>query len=199
MPGTSGTEDVFGDSFDIAADGTAGVTEKSDDDTTIVTDAGTTGDTEKIVEEDYEQKYKSLQGIYKSDKKKWSEKETEFLGKIEQYGTAGTPKETEKKETLSDFKESLTAKQKEELEEYEKDFAIVSEMEGMKRERALDALKKELKTFRDEVTAQLLPATTSIKNLEKKEIDRSEEDHFSTIGKVHSDYEAHVESGALRE
>jgi len=206
MPGTSG-EDVFGDSFDIAADGTAGITQELDAGTTgIIDDAGTTGeagtmgDAGTTGEIDYEQKYKSLQGIYKSDKEKWTQKETDFLGKIEQYGTAGTAISEEKtKETLSDFKESLTTKQKEELEEYEKDFALVSEMEGMKRERAMEGLKKELKTFRDEVTAQLTPATTSIKNLEKKDIDRSEEEHFSAIKGTHSDYEAHVESGALRE
>ena len=210
-------KDDFEEAFDTAAvedaGGTAG-TEGLDIDGELGTagdqvpagELGTAGDsgTAGTADIDYEQKYKSLQGIHKSDNKKWTDREKELLEQIDQYGSAGTAgtalsEETQKKETLSNFKDTLTDEQKVALDEYETDFAEVSKMEGMKRELAMEGLKKELKAFRDEVTAQLTPATSLLKNLEKKELERSEEDHFSAIVASHSDYETYVDNGGLRE
>ena len=150
-------------------------------------------------EKTYEQRWKSLQGIYKSSKAAWDKEKAELVAQTKRE-PAPTPINKEKEErpvTLSSFLESLTPEQKAELEDYEKDFDIISKMEGLKRDRALAAFNAELKAFKEEVLSQLAPAANLMKEYQVEREVRTSDAHFGSIAQAHPDYEEYRDNGSI--
>lgn len=163
---------------------------------------------EKNEDQTNEQRYRTLQGIYKHDKTAWESEKATLLAQIEEAKKAGPaavipPPEVKEKEkqSLESFLDSLTPEQKAELDEYEKDFDIVSKMEGLKREREMAKLKKEfeekVKSLRDEISAQLTPTENFVKEVSQEREIRSKEDHFNAIAEAHSDFEKYRDDGSI--
>lgn len=187
----------------------------------VVTDAGTAGVVESPTptspvipineqqpgesDEKYEQRYKTLQGIHRHDKEAWEIEKAGLQKQIEE-AKAATPaapvtKQPTKEEAAAAtqaFLDSLTDDQKAALKTYEEEFDVVSKMEGIKREAALGALKKELQTTLDtwkaeltnQFTTQIAPALSL-----KEDIDQAS--HFDAIRQGHADFETHRDSGAI--
>lgn len=153
--------------------------------------------------EDYEEKWKSLQGIWNSDKAAWAAEKAKLEVELEQLKTPEAPKvddgSLEKKK--QDFIDSLTDDQKDQLEEYERDFDVVSKMEGLKRDRELAKLRKEFTSFveetKKEILTQLEPATSLVKETKEEREIAAHEAHFQTIRNSHSDFEVYRDNGAI--
>lgn len=141
----------------------------------------------------YEQRWKTLQGIHKHDKEAW---EAEKAALLEQIEAAKKPQEPEPAKTDA-FMESLTEEQKEALKEYEADFDVVSKMEGIKRQAELDKLRKEFQAWKDEVTAQLVPAAKLVTETQTEREARAVELHFKTIRDAHEDFEKYRDDGSV--
>ena len=175
-------------------------------------------------DEKYEQRYKTLQGIHKHDKETWESERTQLLHDLEEAKkprtpepvTPKTPTKTET-EAADAFIDSLTDEQKKQLEDYEKDFDVVSKMEGIKRKKALSELRKEmmdtLETWKTEFTTKLADTSTQITSRIAPAIklaeDSDQESHFAMIrdgytaedGTVvpgHSDFTKYRDDGSLR-
>jgi len=124
--------------------------------------------------EDYEQKWKSLQGILKSKDEKYESEKTQLMTELktlQEQMTVLSEKSGKKDAKSEEAEDDLSEEQKAILAEYEKDFDVVSKMEGLKRERELKALEKRiLKTFEDKAkelqdnfTSKVAPFETNLK------------------------------------
>lgn len=156
--------------------------EKPDDKSAIDASARQPGEDE----ETYKQRYLTLQGTFKHDKSAWEQERTKLLSDLEEAKKPKTPdekKEVEKKETASAdaFIASLTPEEQEQLNQYEADFDVVSKMEGIKRDRELAKLRKEMTEWQTGILAQLTEAQAklapAVKMVEENEI----ETHFNVI------------------
>jgi hypothetical protein len=153
-------------------------------------------------DEKYEQRYKTLQGIFKKEKESWDAKEATYISQIEEAKKAPppplAPKETDIPKTLE---ESLSPEDKAALEEYDRDFDLVSKMEGKKRDLALKALRKEFQDFlgkaKEEFSAQLAPTQTLMQETVAERERQGEERHFSTIKEQHPDFEKYRDDGSI--
>lgn len=154
-------------------------------------------------EEKYEQRYKTLQGILRHDREAWElekaqqeAKTAQLLEELEQLRVTTSASSSEKSAAVEAFVDSLTDEQKAQLDEYEKDFEVVSQMEGLKRNIERNKLRKELDDWKKDIMskleAQITPFTTRIN-------EKDEEAHFEYIKSRHEDYEAYVEDGSLME
>lgn len=197
IDGTAGvvSDDATSDSSDEIADessdaGTSGVEEAVE--STSLTDAGTAG---KV--EDFEQKYKTLQGIMKRERKEWEkEKEALLTSKPETPPGGDTPPKPQEKSSVDKrtvFVDSLTDEQKEQFKEYEREFSVISKMEGMKREFELERFKEEFGNFIvSKLNEIVLPMA--------EELDRTtEKGHFSYLKEKHADYETYRDDGSIQE
>ena len=147
-------------------------------------------------DEKYEQRYKTLQGIHRHDKETWETEKATLLAQIEEAKKPAEPVKTETNlpATLYD---SLSEEDKAALKEYDEEFDVVSKMESKKREVELNKLRKEFQTWKDEITAQLAPATALVeKNLQDDE-KRTVETHFNTIREGHGDFEQYRDDGSI--
>lgn len=153
--------------------------------------------------EDFEQKWKSLQGHLKADREKYEAEKTELLTELEDLKkTVAKLSATDEKKKGADKSDSLfddlTDEQKAELSDYEKDFDSVSKMEGLKRERALKKLEDRILAALEAKTNELNEKFTSrVQPIEKSFKETDEKSHFTTIREAHSDFEAHRDSGAI--
>jgi hypothetical protein len=157
-----------------------------------------------------EQKYKTLQGIHRHDKETWEEERTRLYAELEEARKIKTPDEKIVLPVVSkEFEENLTDDQKEELELYEENFDVVSKMEGLKRERELAKLRKDLQAWKDEITTQITTTRTQLEPALTLVQDRETDAHFDAIrdgytledGTVvsgHGDYEKYVADGSLK-
>ena len=168
-------------------------------------------------EEKFEQRYKTLQGIHKHDKETWGEEKARLLTELEEAKKPKAPEAMpsstlEEKEQKKAFIDSLTDEQKEQLEEYDREFDLVSKMEGIKRSIELNKLRQEIEEWKSEVlsklteqetqfTEKLTPALTMAEEIEQK-------NHFNLIrtGYVlengtkvqgHDDFEKYRDDGSL--
>jgi hypothetical protein len=172
-------------------------------------------------EEKAEQRYKTLQGIHKHDKKTWDEEKTALLAQIEEAKKPKTPDKTpeqKKEDTIAAeaFVDSLTEEQKKQLEDYEADFDVVSKMEGLKRTRELAKLRKEMTDWKAEVKAEmdakLTAQATEVDNKVAPAVKLAEENeresHFRLIREGyqredgstvdgHDDFKQFVDDGTL--
>lgn len=161
------------------------------------------------------QRYKTLQGIHRHDKEVWEQEKARLLADLEE---AKKPKEEKKevtpeqREKAEAFLDSLTDEQKAELAAYEEDFDVVSKMEGLKRERELKKLRKEMDDWKKGIEEKLNLAQTNIETkiepATKMVEEREREAHFSAIrngyttedGTViqgHGDFEKYVKDGSI--
>lgn len=157
-------------------------------------------------DEAYEQRWKTLQGIYRHEKDEWKEEKTKLTAELEEL-RGKIPKPAEKEgETDSALKEllsklDLTDEQKAAMEEYDVEFDIVSKMEGLKRERESAKLKAEmlekLRSLEEKIQAQLEPATALVKQTADDKEVAAKKAHFDYIEKTHSDYEKYRDDGSI--
>lgn len=169
-------------------------------------------------EEKFEQRYKTLQGIHKHDRETWEIEKTKLLFDLEEAKKPKTPEviPSPEKVAANTFVDSLTDDQKERLKVYERDFDMVSEMEGIKRGTELGKLKKEMmdtiQTWKDEFITKLTETETNITSRIAPAVklveDNDQENHFSMIreGYVredgtsvpgHNDFEKFRDDGSL--
>jgi hypothetical protein len=150
-------------------------------------------------DETYEQRWKTLQGIHRHDKEVWAAEKAELVAKL----AIPEKKEEPKVEAAvpASLYDSLTEEEKAALKEYDEEFDVVSKMEGKKREVELNKLRKEFQAWKDEVTAQLAPATALVQESQverdKREVEKANEAHFSAIKDAHKDYTQYRDDGSI--
>ena len=165
---------------------------------------------EQLAEESMEQRWKTLQGIHKSEKEKWEAERQTLLNQVEEAKKvvpAITPETTNNtKSGIEDFKSileklDLTADQKAELAEYEADFDVVSKMEGLKRDKALMKLKAEflqsIDGIKQELLSKLAPTQEFINETQKEREEENRTVHFQIVADFHPDYEKYVQDGSI--
>jgi hypothetical protein len=211
----------FIDAFDVAAKGVGaaeakvdpadhppaadnkGADAKADKEDKSVGDNKDTGDGKPI---DYEQKWKSLDGIIKSKEAKFNEEKAQLAAERDTLKTqiaelSKTKPTKDSKDAKADDdsdSDDLTAEQKAILAEYEKDFDLVTKYEGLKREKALKSLEKRiLKSFEDKskeleerFLAKVAPLADTLRTTEEKE-------HFNLIKSAHPDFETYRDDGSI--
>jgi hypothetical protein len=154
-------------------------------------------------DEKYEQRYKTLKGIFDHEKTEWKTEKETLLKQIEE---AKKPAEKPKEVTTVDEPPLLSEEDQEALKQYEEDFDVISKMEGKKREVALAKIRKEISDhingLKDELKAefatQLAPAVELVKETQKEREERSTAEHFATIRESHPDYEKYVEDESIK-
>lgn len=191
--GTSGDADTTqAKSVDDGKASTAGETPSSTD-----------PKTGKEAEATYEQRWKTLDGLVKNAQERFNAKEAQLLEridalqkKLDELSSTDNKKGATKKDAVDE--DDLTADQKKALDEYEHDFDVVSKMEGLKRQREIKALRKEIQSQYDQKIKELIDQFTSKMEPIAASVDSSaNEKHYSTIAGRFPDYEQHVESGAI--
>ena len=163
-------------------------------------------------DEKYEQRYKTLQGIHKHDRETWESEKAKLLSDLEEAKKPKTPEVPVKVDTAT-FIDSLTEEQQEQLKEYEKDFDVVSKMEGIKRSVELGKLRKEMESWKADIANQLIAQNTQIDTRLAPAValveDNERETHFNTIRQGydltdgthvegHSDFEKYRDDGSLQ-
>lgn len=161
-------------------------------------------------DEKYEQRYKTLQGIHKHDRETWEAEKAKLLSDLETATKSPEKKEPtkEEKKAADAFIDSLTDEQKEELKVYEQDFDVVSKMEGIKRKREMDSLRKEIQDWKAEIEGKVTSYDSRIAPVEKLAEDTERETHFNLIrfgytrddGTAvpgHEDFEKYRDDGSL--
>lgn len=158
-------------------------------------------------DEAYKHRYDSLVGVHKHDRESWESEKTTLLQKIEELSKPAAPAAPAKEEPLAKpdlkqsayetFRNSLTAEQKEELDEYEKDFDIVSKMEGLKRDKAMEAFEKRLMEFQESILAKLTPVEQTLTKVADEREERLVKEHFGTIAANHPDFEKYRDDGSI--
>lgn len=225
-------DEIFNDAFETAAnlDGKPSETEdksiednagtsgeginKEDKTTVIATDAdkGTAGTAatedkstvaKKDSEETYEQRYKTLQGIVEANQKKYDAEKAQLAADLKalQDKIAELSKGKTDATTKSD-EDDLSPDLKKAIEEYEKDFDVVSKMEGVKRDRELKKLEKRimdsLKVEYDKKIQEISERfETKVKPLEESLQINDQEAHFAYIKEKHSDFETYRDDGSI--
>ena len=162
-------------------------------------------------DEKFEQRYKTLQGIHKHDREVWETERAALLLQLEESKKPEIPTQTSSVAAEA-FVDSLTDEQKEQLKEYERDFDVVSRMEGIKRSMELAKLRKEIADWKTEVTNQLTKQATQFTSQIAPAIalaeESDEEAHFDLIRNGyelengtfvpgHNDFEKYRDDGSL--
>lgn len=156
-----------------------------------------------------EQRYKTLQGIYRHEKDEWLNEKERLLSALEAAKTAKPAEQSKTEETEADIKLKellasldLTPEQKAQLAEYDEEFDVVSKMEGLKRKSEMARLKVELhemlQGFKKEFATQLKPAQEFIDETQKSREEAEKNKHFQTIANAHPDYTKYRDDGSIR-
>lgn len=157
-------------------------------------------------DEAYEQRWRTLQGIYRHEKDEWKTEKEKITAELEELRQKVPKPAEDKDEGDSGLKEllsklDLTPEQKAQLEEYDQEFDIVSKMEGLKRDKAIVKLKAEMletmNGFRKEFQTQLEPATNLVKETAANREEADKDAHFKHIRENHSDFEVYRDNGAI--
>lgn len=155
-------------------------------------------------DEAYEQRWKTLQGIYQKEKSDWSTEKAQLLAEIDKFKKATPPQDTPavgKKDTPSSplsIEDLLTDEEKAELKDYESDFETVSKMEGLKRDKFFAKLEKKLAEFQSSVESRLSGVDQRISPVIQDIEIRTVEEHFSSIREAHSDFESLRDDGSIK-
>jgi hypothetical protein len=150
-------------------------------------------------DEKYEQRYKTLQGILKHEKEEWEKDKAALLSQLDEAKKSKVPEpapkpEAKDKDDAADF---LTDEEKKQLEEYEKDFATVTQMEGLKRKGELAKISKTLNDFIADVTKRLSEHGEKLGPVVLKVEKDEATHHFGSIKEAHEDYEKYRDDGSI--
>lgn len=196
--GTSGDSVDLTSDNDLLDDGAAGTSGTVD--TSAVNDDGKA-----------EQRYKTLQGIHKKDKEQWDadraawDEEREQLRAQIAASTSGVGQNANAEAgtagvagmTKQSFLDSLTDEEKLELAEYEKDWNIVSQMEGKKRDAALMSLRSELADWKNTIIAKLTEQEATLTPVLQRAEQTDMVMHFNYLAEQHPDYEQYRDDGSI--
>jgi hypothetical protein len=213
--GTSGTEEALDkDEFDVgfseatgepgtAADQLAAIEKEEPEEVVVpkvVAEKATPGAAAVEVEtiEKVNQRYLTLQGIHRHDKETY-EQEAKRL----REEAAAEKKEKERLATELDEarkakpKEEVNPEEDEQMRDYEKEFDVVAQMEGKRREKALKALEAKILASLDEKAADFIKQLTEVKTTVESRVapveaaiaTQDEQTHFDTIREAHPDFE----------
>jgi copper chaperone CopZ len=166
--------------------------------------------------EDFEQKWKSLNGIIKSKEQQFQTRESELLAEIEKLKTPPTPPPADDKnkkvETELDVEAllknlNLNDEEKAMLKEYDEEFGLVSKVENLKLSKAIKSIygilnegfQKQLKEVKEEFQSQLKPATEFVEKTTKEREEDAVSNHFNSIETAHPDYKSYHENGKIVE
>lgn len=166
--------------------------------------------------ENYEQKWKSLNGIIKSKEQQFQTRESELLAEIEKLKTPPTPPPADDKnkkvETDLDVEAllknlNLNDEEKAMLKEYDEEFGLVSKVENLKLGKAIKSIygilnegfQKQLKEVKEEFQSQLKPATEFVEKTTKEREEDAVSNHFNSIETAHPDYKTYHENGKIVE
>lgn len=221
LAGGEVADQVFDDAFD-AAESAAPPEQNADVEKAIsdappepdketpppVVEAPPAGGLEQRIDESdeaYKQRYNSLVGVHKHDREAWDGEKATLLQKIEELSKApAAPVKEEplakpdlKQSPLETFRNSLTPEQKEELDEYERDFDIVSKMEGLKREKAMEAFERRLTEFQEAILSKLTPVEQTLTKVADEREERLVVEHFQSIASNHPDFEKYRDDGSI--
>jgi hypothetical protein len=163
-------------------------------------------DNKSIKDDDatYEQRWKSQQGIIKSMNQRFETEKNALSKELANLKTTIaelSDKKNKKEDTADNIQtalDSLSEEDKKALQEYEKEFDVVSKMEGLKRKQELDKLKKELvdilegktKELSSQFNSKLTPIATNQQEAEKIR-------HFGYLSSQHPDYEKYRDDGSI--
>lgn len=196
--GTSGTEGMVPDD-EVTPPDTSGTTQATLGTAGTTTVASTTV-ASTSADDTAEQRYRTLQGIHKADKKKWEAEQKARDTEIERLKAEkdALSKSTSGSTPSPDPYLGLTDKEKEELKAYDTEYDQISKMEGIKRKVELTALKGEvISTVRaefkqafDYLLGQIGPALSTTEEI-------SDERHFSVIKNQHPDFEKYRDDGSI--
>lgn len=156
-------------------------------------------------DEAFEQRWKTLQGIYRHEKDEWKEEKTKLTAELEELRkqVPPPPDNTEADSGLKALlsKLDLTDEQKAAMAEYDAEFDIVSKMEGLKRDVAGAKLKAEmletLNSFKKEIQTQLDPVNTFVKQTAEEKKAADDAAHFNYIKDKHPDFAKYRDDGSL--
>lgn len=161
---------------------------------------------EVIDDTPFEQKWKTLQGIYRHEKDEWLNEKERLLSELEAAKAAERQPEAKKtddhgvKELLDSL--DLTDEQKAQLAEYDEEFDVVSKMEGLKRKNEMARLKVELqemlKGFREEFATQQKPVQEFIAETQKDREENEVKRHFQTIENAHPDFAVYRDNESIK-
>jgi len=169
--------------------------------------------------EDFEQKWKSLDGIVrKKDEiiKAHEDRVTELSAEIEKLKKPPEPPPADDKnkkvETELDVEAllknlNLNDEEKVMLKEYDEEFGLVSKVENLKLGKAIKSIygilnegfQKQLKEVKEEFQSQLKPATEFVEKTTKEREEDAVRDHFNSIETAHPDYETYHKNGKIIE
>jgi len=144
----------------------------------------------------YEQKWKTLQGIWQHDKESWETEKARLLAEVQTIKSQPAISPEPKKDPSS-FMDLLTDKEKAELADYDSEFDLVSKMEGKKRDLALKRLEEKFDSRLNEMMESLKPVNEFTAQTRERFANEAEELHFSSIAQSHSDYEKYVNDGSI--
>ena len=154
----------------------------------------------------FEQKWKTLQGIYRHEKDEWSVEKAKLAQEIEELKQR-TPVPETKPEVDEQLKKimdemNLTDDEKAQLAEYDTEFDIVSKMEGLKRKTELAKLKIEIREMLDgmksEFSTQFKPTQEFVQEAIKGREEADYVEHFQSIADAHPDFEKYRDDGSIK-
>lgn len=146
----------------------------------------------------YEQRWKTLQGIWHHDKQTWETERAELIEKLQNAESKAAPPTPQTDKTLATPVEDLTDDQKQAITDYDSEFDVVSKMEGLKRDRALKALESKYEQKFAELEAKLNPTIETVQTVKNQYDQDTVERHFSTIRSAHPDYEDYITDGSIK-
>lgn len=169
--------------------------------------------------EDFEQKWKSLDGIVKKKDeiiKSHEDRVLELSAEIERLKKPPEPPPADDKnkkvETELDVDAllknlNLNDEEKAMLKEYDEEFGLVSKVENLKLGKAIkevykilnEGFEKKLKEAKEEFQSQLKPATEFVEKTTKEREEDAVSTHFNTIETAHPDYKTYHENGKIVE
>ena len=136
-------------------------------------------------EETYQQRYSTLQGIHKHDKEAWEREKQELLAKVE----AKPAEKRDEEKPPEQESPGLTDEQKEEMSLYERDFDLISRMEGLKRQSVVASLRKEFREAMEAIKAEVTGRVSEVETTLTEKVspavalaaDRTAQIHYETI------------------
>ncbi|RPH69898.1 hypothetical protein EHM76_06860, partial [bacterium] len=208
---TSETEEALDKEFDVAfSEATGKPEEKADQPAAVETEepekvvvpevpekgeAGTAAAEETI--EKVNQRYLTLQGIHRHDKETYEQE-------AKRLRDEAAAEKAEKERLAAELEEARKAKPKEpdpeeddQMRDYEKEYDVVAQMEGKRREKALKDLEARITASLDAKAADFIKQLTEVKTAVEGRVApveaviaaQGEQAHFDVIREAHPDFE----------